>query len=116
MKRLFQILALLVLVGCSTTSNDITQNLRPLPEGAESFQCDSGNRIIIEKTKDGGTQLDYRGEAIRMTQSEAENITVLEGEGLTWHEEGLQATLSGMWQEDGQPYTETCTRVLQPAN
>ncbi len=116
MKRLLPLLAILILAGCGTTSNDITQNLQPLPEGAASFQCDSGNRIIIGPAKDGGTQLAYRGEAIRVTASETEGVAILQGEGLTWREEGLQGTLSGTWQEDGGTYNETCTRVLQPAS
>ena len=114
MKRLMPLLALLVLAGCSTTSNDVTQNLKPLPAGAVSWQCDSGNRIIVQPSQDGATELLYRDNAIKMAERSDEEGSVLEGEGLTWQVNDLYAELSGTYTDDGKAYTDRCTRVLTP--
>ena len=114
MKRLMPLLALLILAGCSTTSNDVTQNLKPLPAEAVSWQCDSGNRIIVQPAKDGAAELLYRGDAIKVTERSDETGTVLEGAGLTWQVNNLYAELSGTYTEDGRTYTERCTQVLTP--
>ena len=114
MKRLMPLLSLLVLAGCSTTSNDVTQNLKPLPAGAVSWQCDSGNRIIVQPSQDGATELLYRDNAIKMAERSDEEGSVLEGEGLTWQVNGLYAELSGTYKDDGKAYTERCTQVLTP--
>ncbi len=116
MKRLIPLLALLALAGCSTTSNDITQNLKPLPDGAVSWQCDSGNRIILQPGQDGSTELLYRDNSIKVKSASNDDATVLEGAGLTWKTDGLYAELSGTYTGDGTAYTERCTQVLTPYN
>lgn len=112
MKRIFPLLALLALAGCSTTSNDITQNLKPLPAQATSWQCDSGNRIILQQAKDGNGVMEmlYRNEKITMTMQD----NVLTGDGLVWQTNGISGTLSGTYRGDVS-YTEHCTQVLRPA-
>ena len=114
MKRIFPLLALLVLAGCSTTSNDVTQNLLPLPSHATSWQCDSGNRIIVQTAKDGSTEMLYRGDTIKVKES-GDSGTVLEGSGLVWKTEGLKGELSGTYTDNHVAYTERCTQVLRPA-
>jgi len=114
MKRLIPLCALLMLAGCSTTSNDVTQNLEPLPSGATSWQCDSGNRIIVQPSQDGAVEMLYRGEEIRMTGQSNDSETLLTGAGLTWKVNGLYAELSGTYKEDDTVYTERCTQVLMP--
>ncbi len=114
MKRLISLLALAALAGCSTTSNDITQNLESLPAKATSWQCDSGNRIIAQPSRNDGTELRYRGDVIKVAERANEASSALEGAGLTWQTKGLYAELSGTYSEDGVAYTERCTQVLTP--
>lgn len=116
MKRLMPLLTLLTLAGCSTTSNDVTQNLKSLPTDAVSWQCDSGNRLIVQPYQDGTAGLHYRDDTIKMTERSNETGTVLEGAGLTWRVHNLYAELSGTYTEDGKAYNERCTQVLQPDN
>ncbi len=116
MKRLIPLVSLLILAGCSTTSNDITQNLMPLPAHATSWQCDSGNRIILQQAKDGSAELLYRGEVIKVQENEDDSGTVLNGSGLVWKTEGLKGELSGTYTDNHATYSERCTRVLKPAS
>ncbi len=114
MKRLMPLAMLLALIGCSTTSNDVTQNLKPLPSGAVSWQCDSGSRIIVLPPQHETTELLYHGNTLNMVEHSSSTGSTLKGEGLTWQVNSLYAELSGTYTDDGNAYTERCTQVLTP--
>lgn len=66
MKRLFLLLAALPLVACTTTSNELNQNLEPLPAKAISYQCDSGNRIIVTYPDNETAEVKYMDDTYQM--------------------------------------------------
>ncbi len=112
MKHLFSLLAILALAGCGTTSNNITQNLMPLPKQATSWQCDSGNRIIIQPTKDNSTEILYRGETIKIQNDfDPKNMDLVQN-NLVWKVNGINANFSYTNPKNQTSYTEYCFQVL----
>lgn len=93
MKRLL-LLLLLPLAACTTPdSNDFNQNLLPLPQNATSYQCDSGNRIIVTYTGSDKAELLYRQEKIMMDITRSASGSRYAGEGFVWWIKGNDANL-----------------------
>ena len=114
MKRLL-LLLLLPLAACTTPdSNDFNQNLLPLPENATSYQCDSGNRIIVTYNGSDKAELLYRQENITMDITRSASGARYAGEGLVWWSKGNDANL---YMADNDNDTgrqiERCTVVLK---
>ena len=114
MKRLL-LLLLLPLAACTTPdSNDINQNLLPLPENATSYQCDSGNRIIVTYTGSDKAELLYRQEKITMDITRSASGARYAGGGLVWWTKGNDANLFMADKDnDTGKQIERCTVVLK---
>lgn len=114
MKRLL-LLLLLPLSACTTpNSNDFNQNLLPLPENATSYQCDSGNRIIVTGNGSDKAELLYRQEKITMAITRSASGARYAGEGLVWWIKGNDANLyMADKDKDTGREIERCTVVLK---
>lgn len=114
MKRLLPLL-FLSLAACSTPdSNDINQNLLPLPENASSFQCDSGNRIIVTYPSTETAEILYKQDEISMQIAPSASGARYAGEELVWWTKGQEGTLfkADTGNEAGMAL-EHCTAVLK---
>ena len=114
MKRLL-LLLLLPLAACSTPdNNDINQNLLPLPPKAISYQCDSGNRIIVTYPTTESAEILYTQEEIPMQIAVSASGARYTGEDLIWWTKGQDGTLFKVDtnQETGD-LLERCTQVLK---
>ena len=114
MKRLL-LLLLLPLAACTTPdSNDFNHNLLPLPENATSYQCDSGNRIIVTYTGSDKAELLYRQEKIAMDITRSASGARYADEGLVWWIKGNDANLFMADKDnDTGKQIERCTVVLK---
>ena len=114
MKRLFLLLAL-PLVACSTPdSNDISQNLLPLPPKAVSYQCDSGNRIIVTYPTTETAEILYQQDEIPMQIAISASGARYVGGGLVWWTKGQDGTLfSAVGENETGDILERCTEVLK---
>lgn len=120
MKKLFALLTVSLLISaCSTTSNDFTQALLKKPEGATSYQCDSGHRIFVWNETKNDTQtatIQYRRDKYTLTRqadSTKEDETH-KGENMAWSVNQLTAKLFTVTngQMSKNPI-ECCHQVLQ---
>lgn len=114
MKRLLLLLSI-PLAACSTPdSNDINQNLLPLPLKATSYQCDSGNRIIATYPSTENADILYKQEKILMKTTISASGTRYMGEDFVWWTKGQDGTLfkADTSQETGD-LLERCTQVLK---
>lgn len=114
MKRLF-LLLVLPLAACSTLdSNDINQNLMPLPTGAVSYQCDSGNRIIATYPTTETAEIGYMQETILMQIAVSASGARYVGNGLVWWTKGQDGTLfRAVNVNETGDLVERCTEVLK---
>lgn len=114
MKRLLLFL-LLPLAACSTPdSNDISQNLLPLPPEAVSYQCDSGNRIIVTYPSTETAEVLYKQEKFSMQIAVSASGARYAGDSLVWWTKGQDGTLfkADINNEAGD-LLERCTQVLK---
>lgn len=114
MKRLFFLLVL-PLAACSTPdSNDINQNLLPLPPNAVSYQCDSGNRIIATYPTTETAEILYQEETIPMQIAISASGARYVGDGLVWWTKGQDGTLlKAVNGNETGDLIERCTEVLK---
>ncbi len=114
MKRLFLLLAALPLVACTTTSNDLSQNLEPLPPKAISYQCDSGNRIIVTYPDNETAEVKYMGDKYAMKIAISASGARYVGDGLVWWTKGNDASMyKAVNHTETGDLIETCTQVLK---
>lgn len=114
MKRLFLLLAALSLVACTTTSNDLSQNLEPLPPKAISYQCDSGNRIIVTYPDNESAEVKYMGDKYPMKIAISASGARYVGQSLVWWTKGNDGSLyKAVNTDDTGDQIETCTQVLK---
>ena len=113
MKRLW-LLLLLPLAACTTPdSNDMTQNLLPLPADATSYQCDSGNRIIVTYHKNDTATLSYLQKDYTMEMAMSASGVRYVGNGLVWWTKGQEGFLFDDNKKDEGELIENCTVVLK---
>ncbi len=114
MKRLLFLL-LLPLAACSTPdSNDISQNLLPLPPKATSYQCDSGNRIIMTHPSTETVELQYKQETLSIHTTDSTDGSRYLGNGFIWSTNGQEAFLfKTNAHNEPRDLLERCTQVLK---
>lgn len=114
MKRLLPLLFLSLAACSTTTSNDINQNLLPLPENASSYQCNSGNRIIVTYPSTETAEILYKQDKIAMQISPSASGARYVGEELVWWTKGQEGALfkADVGNEAGI-VLEYCTAVLK---
>lgn len=114
MKRLFLLLAALPLVACTTTSNELNQNLEPLPAKAISYQCDSGNRIIVTYPANETAEVKYMGDMYPMTIAISASGARYVGDGLVWWTKGNEGSMyKAIDNTETGELIENCTEVLR---
>ena len=114
MKRLFLLLAALSLTACTTTSNELNQNLEPLPPGAISYQCDSGNRIIVTYPDNETANVKYMGDTVPMKIAISASGARYVGDNLVWWTKGNEGSLyKAVNQSETGEMIENCTQVLK---
>ena len=114
MKRLLLLLAALPLVACTTTSNQLNQNLEPLPANAVSYQCDSGNRIIATYPDNETAQVKYMDDTYQMKIAISASGARYVGDGLVWWTKGNDASMyKALNNTDTGELIENCTQVLK---
>lgn len=114
MKRLFLLLATLPLVACTTTSNDLSQNLEPLPPKAISYQCDSGNRIIVTYPDNDTAEVKYMDDTYQMKIALSASGARYVGDDLVWWTKGNEASMyKAVNNTDTGDRIENCTQVLK---
>ncbi len=114
MKRLFLLLAL-PLAACTTPdSNDLNQNLMPLPPNAVSYQCDSGNRIIVTYPTDETAEVTYQQQTVPMHIAISASGARYVGGGLVWWTKGQNGTLfTAINDNETGDIIDHCTEVLK---
>ena len=114
MKRLFLLLAALPLVACTTTSNELNQNLEPLPAKAISYQCDSGNRIIVTYPTTDTAEVKYMDDKYQMKIAISASGARYVGDGLVWWTKGNEASMyKAVNNTETGEQIENCTQVLK---
>ena len=114
MKRLFLLLAALPFVACTTTSNELNQNLEPLPAKAISYQCDSGNRIIVTYPDNETAEVKYMDDTYQMKIAISASGARYVGDGLVWWTKGNEASMyKAVNNTETGERIENCTQVLK---
>ena len=114
MKRLFPVLAALSLVACTTTSNQLNQNLEPLPPKAISYQCDSGNRIIVTYPDNDTAEVKYMDDTYQMKIAISASGARYIGDGLVWWTKGNEASMyKAIDNTETGNHIENCMQVLK---
>ena len=109
MKRLFLVLAALPLVACTTTSN-----LEPLPPQAISYQCDSGNRIIVTYPDNDTAEVKYMDDTYQMKIAISASGARYIGDGLVWWTKGNEASMyKAIDNTETGDQIENCMQVLK---